>query len=172
METATADDIFGDLSGTNTLAWGDERSQEPSEEGEIGQVVKIRKNPQELLDEALRSAVRVSFPNPLEGVGRMATKVIDVAGEFLKTIGNLIVQAIRIAVFKFALEFCAMAIKTLVEAIQGKGLTPSKIDTAGVFYNIGNAASQPGAPAASAPSRPLSYEDPFSTGPSPYGSRW
>ena len=48
---------------------------------------------------------------------------------------EIICKAVKVAVFKFGIELCAMSIKGLVDTMSGKGLQPPSIDTKGVFYN-------------------------------------
>jgi hypothetical protein len=54
---------------------------------------------------------------------------------------KIIGQAIKVAIFKFGIELCAMAIKSLVETMTNMSLQPPSIDTKGVFYNFGSGAT-------------------------------
>lgn len=76
---------------------------------------------------------------------------------------NILSSAIKMAVFKFGIEMCALAIKRLVETMTGMNLTPPSIDTKGVWYNF--------SPNASAPSQTTTtqsrYDNPFG---SPFSS--
>jgi len=55
----------------------------------------------------------------------------------IKTGLEIITKAIKVAIFKFGIELCAMSIKSLVETMIGMSLQPPSIDTKGVFYNAG-----------------------------------
>ena len=103
-------------------------------------------------------------------VGNMARTLLDGVGDFISGIArtaiNLVTQAVKMAVFKFAIEFCAMAIKNMVETMTKMSLSPPNIDTKGVFYNFGTAGTAP-------PASPINqniprYDNPFGD---PFASR-
>lgn len=64
----------------------------------------------------------------------------SVLAEFITKTANagivIVTQAIKMAVFKFGIEMCAMGIKSLVETMSGLKLQPPNIDTRGVYYNF------------------------------------
>ena len=66
--------------------------------------------------------------------GYISTLVSGIA----KGIVDIVSKAIKVAIFKFGIELCAMSIKALVETMVGKNLTPPSIDTQGVYYNFNN----------------------------------
>ena len=85
--------------------------------------------------------------------GKVEEKITEVAsylsgfvsaaiGVIWTTSKQIVKQALQMAMFKFAIEACAMGIKTLVELMAGMSLTPPNIDTKGVFYNIGSTTNQ------------------------------
>jgi hypothetical protein len=82
----------------------------------------------------------------------------------VETLSAIIKNSLKMAVFKFAIEMCAMGIKSLVEAMLGMSMTPPNIDTQGVFYNIKNAGVSP---VTSQPSSQPRYDNPFGN---PFGS--
>ena len=89
-------------------------------------------------------------------------KAIEIIWESTKTI---VTQAVKMAMFKFAIEACAMGIKSLVELMTGMNLTPPHIDTKGVHYNFGTGGTG-STPVGSSPGVQPSYGNPFG---SPYG---
>lgn len=156
---ASAEDIFGeDMSGGF-----DFKGFGSTESPKVIPAARehSKRSPQQLIDEVVELASRSYVSEKLSAAAAVAEKVADVAAKFARTIGGIIGQAIKMAVFKFALEFCAMAIKTLVETVSSMGLKPSAIDTNGVFYNIGTSASVP--PPQAAPMSPPRgvYDSPF-----------
>ena len=68
-------------------------------------------------------------------------KVVTAGQALMKAIFDIIKQAFSMAIFKFAIETCAMGIRTLVEMMSNMKLTPPNIDTKGVYYNTGTGTS-------------------------------
>jgi len=106
-----------------------------------------------------------------------ATKVV--ASIFVETgkalfvaVKEIIKQAVKMAMFKFAIEACAMGIKSLVDMMVGMKVTPPNIDTKGVFYNFGTGTSdipRTSGPLNGAPNQSR-YDNPFGN---PFGtSSW
>jgi hypothetical protein len=96
-------------------------------------------------------------------------KALSGIGSLVKSIFSIIGQAIRVAVFKFGIELCAMAIKSLVESMTKMNLTPPSIDTKGVFYNFNQTTQPTGVPSSSgySNSRPT-FDNPFANPFSPF----
>ena len=98
-------------------------------------------------------------------VSGTANVVVSVVADIAESIIKIIKSAVKMAVFKFAIELCAMGIKNLVEAMVGMSMTPPNIDTQGVFYNLqGNGSSSVISPVTSVPNRPThssSFGNPF-----------
>lgn len=94
-----------------------------------------------------------------QAVEELARFFSSVAAEVWSSLVLMAKQAVKMAAFKFAIELCAMSIKSLVEAMLGMKLTPPNIDTKGVYYNFNNTSSQTTQPQQSV-SRPL-YDNPF-----------
>lgn len=106
--------------------------------------------------------------------GDAADSVVgDFVSEVVSSVGQVLKQAFKMAVFKFALEACALCIKSLVEAMTGMNLQPPNIDTKGVYYNFNGQQQQqpPAAQPSSGPSGSGRYENPFQS-PFPGSSVW
>ena len=90
-----------------------------------------------------------------EKVSRIG-KAFSVVGGVMSSVAKagfiIVKQSLKIAVFKFALEFFAMSIKTIVESMVSLSIKPPNIDTAGVFYNFPGVGSMTGVAPASSPS--------------------
>lgn len=82
---------------------------------------------------------------------------------------SILSQAVMMALFKFAIEACAMMIKTLVEKMTGMKLQPPNIDTHGVSYNLsqinGTAPAQSTQTNTSRPGYDNPFSSPFNGGP-------
>lgn len=91
--------------------------------------------------------------------------IADAALGVMRALAQIARQAVKMAAFKFAIEMCAMAIKSMVESMLKMSLTPPNIDTKGVFYNI-TGANTTTAPM-QAPSSGSRYDNPFSN---PFGN--
>jgi hypothetical protein len=66
---------------------------------------------------------------------QQASQLASVLGEFIK-------RAIQLAIFKFALELCSMAIKSLMEALNKRGYGAMDVSTKGVAYHGDGVAQQ------------------------------
>jgi hypothetical protein len=102
-------------------------------------------------------------------VGSLAKSIVN----FFRAGFEIVGRAIKVAIFKFGIELCAMAIKSLVETMTSKNLSPPSIDTQGVWYNFNNKTqntvlpnnSQPAYSSGYSSSRPT-YDNPFAN---PFG---
>lgn len=126
------------------------------------------KEASDFLEEALQ---KIQTDKIKDTVVSVANHLVGFVGEIVSTVWDaakvIVKQAVKMAMFKFAIETCAMGIKSLIEMMLGMNLTPPNIDTKGVFYNLAGASSTAGATtpqtAASAPR----YENPFGSYSSP-----
>lgn len=64
------------------------------------------------------------------------------AGQLARVLGEFIKKAIQLAIFKFALELCSMAIKSLMEALNKRGYGAMDVSTKGVAYHGDGVAQQ------------------------------
>lgn len=71
-------------------------------------------------------------------VSNISKIVKSVVSAVFKTVVSTVKQSFSMAIFKFAIEFCALSIKNLVESMISKNINPPNIDTTGVFYNLKN----------------------------------
>lgn len=131
------------------------------------------KSASDYFEEHLRTIKMDHFKKVTEEVGHY---LLDFASGVVKTVLEsvkvIFTQAVKMALFKFAIETCAMGIKTLVETMSGMNLTPPNIDTKGVYYNFSSSAAGASVANASSQSQTNSYnnrgyENPFSN---PFGS--
>lgn len=118
-------------------------------------------NTKKLIDDIVDRATTHYVQKRQGKIGVLVEKTIKIVDGFMSTIWKLVYQALKMAIFKFAMEFCAMAIKALVETVAGLGFKPSTIDTQGIFYNIANNNSSPAQQTPMAPPRPSTYDNPF-----------
>ena len=55
--------------------------------------------------------------------------------QLARVLGEFIKKAVQLAIFKFALELCSMAIKSLMEALNKRGYGAMDVSTKGVAYH-------------------------------------
>lgn len=101
----------------------------------------------------------------VKAVTRAASNYLAEIGKAVVTaVKTIVVQAVKMALFKFAIESCALGIKTLVEMMVGMKLTPPNIDTRGVFYNMSGVTSSGGTSSQPPPPiPPPRYDNPFAS---------
>lgn len=107
---------------------------------------------------ARAGAAAAAFESALSGTAGFIAELVKKA---LSVVCDLVKKAVKMAVFKFAIEFCALGIKTLVESMLKMELTPPNIDTAGVYYNFQRGSSGP--PPSQNQGNRSSYDNPFSS---------
>lgn len=110
--------------------------------------------------EAAKAAAKTAETTKL-----VVNTITEMVGEVVEAVIGIVKQAVKMAAFKFAIEMCAMGIKSLVEAMLSLSLTPPNIDTKGVFYNVGVAGGS--TPAQPAQMNQPRYDNPFG---SPFGA--
>ena len=97
----------------------------------------------EMMYQVRQRSVRLAAPSLFLEAATRVTKVL--AGIFSRGM-DIMIRALTIAVYKFAIEFCAIGIRSLIDSMASQKIGTTGIDTPGVYYNPGAPAPTPGAP--------------------------
>lgn len=122
-----------------------------------------RKSNSELLTEALlnRRAEKVAIlaAGIASHVSRAARRVL---GDFWETFKGIVSQAVKMALFKFAIESCAMLIRTLLQTMLNMKMPLPSLDTKEIMYNMGTNGSSGPTNTQTTSGNPFANSSPFS----------
>lgn len=134
------ENVFADLMGADmeaaSIVVGGEKPSSNEERSRSGNPIL------EMMYQVRRRSVRLAAPSLFSEAAARVTKVL--AGIFRRGM-DIVIKALTIAVYKFAIEFCAIGIRSLIDSMASQKIGTTGIDTPGVYYNPGAPVSTQGA---------------------------